>query len=456
MAAVAVDVAAAASAPRRFGQRWRLIVAIVLVAALALTGGASRYDEDQQMAARISAILAVAATLWPLDWATLRRNPGPLAASAAVFGLILLQLIPLPPSLWAVLPGHDAYAAIAEASGTAGWRPLGLTPDLTLNALGALLPAFAAGLAALYLDTRSRQRLVMTLIAVTVISASLGLVQLAVGGDALHLFRQSSENAPVGLFANRNHQAVLMASALPMTGAIAGLKLREGVNRALVTSVAGSIAALFLFALVLTASRMGLLLAAIGVAGAAMALRASGQRFLPKSARGWTVGVVILVLVNTTLLAARGGAIARLIHPDPGGETRGAMLAPLIKTARAFLPLGSGFGSFDSVFRRFEPDAQLSTIYMNQAHNEPLQLAIEGGVPALILLAIFCWWWARTAVRAARSRESATRRTLAVAAIAATVILMASSLVDYPLRTPLLGALFAIACLEMRRAARPA
>ncbi|HEX4695431.1 O-antigen ligase family protein [Sphingomonas sp.] len=449
---------AAHGAPRLFGQSWRLTVAVVLIAALALTGGASRYDEDQQMVARVIAVVAVTATLWPLDWATLRRQTAPLIAAGGIFGLVLVQLIPLPPSLWAALPGHDAYAVIAEASGTAGWRPLSLTPDLTLNALGGLLPALAAGLAALHLDTRSRQRLVMALVAVAAAGATLGLVQLAMGGDSLHLFRESSENAPVGLFANRNHQAVLMACALPMTGALAGLKLREGGNRPLIVFTAIGLGTLFLLALILTASRMGLLLAVIGVAGAVVGFRASGQRLLPKGARGWATGAggVALILASMILLAARGGAIARLIHPDPAGETRSAMLAPLIETARAFLPLGSGFGSFDSVYRRFEPDAQLSTIYMNQAHNEPLQLAIEGGVPALILLTIFCSWWARTAIRAAGSRESTTRRSLAIAAIAMTVILMASSLVDYPLRTPLLGALFAIACVEMRRAARPA
>jgi hypothetical protein len=311
---------------------------------------------------------------------------------------------------------------------------------------------------ALYLDTRSRQRLVMTLVAVAAVSATLGLIQLAVGSNALHLFRESSENAPDGLFANRNHQAVLMACALPMTGALAGLKARGGANLPLIFSIAGGFAALFSLALILTASRMGLLLAVIGVVGAVLALRASGQRLAPKRARGWatSAGAVTLGLATALALAARGGAIARLIHPDPGGEMRSAIFAPLIETARAFLPLGAGFGSFDSVFRRFEPDAQLSTTYLNQAHNEPLQLAIEGGVPAVILLAIFCWWWTRTAMRAARSRESVTRRALAMAAITVTVILMASSLVDYPLRTPLLGALFAIACIEMRRGARPA
>jgi hypothetical protein len=89
---------------------------------------------------------------------------------------------------------------------------------------------------------------------------------------------------------------------------------------------------------------------------------------------------------------------------------------------------------------------------MNQAHNEPLQLAIEGGVPALILLGLFVWRWTRTAVAVVRTRESVTRRTLGIAAIGMTLILMASSLVDYPLRTPLLGALFAIAAVMMMRA----
>jgi hypothetical protein len=43
---------------------------------------------------------------------------------------------------------------------------------------------------------------------------------------------------------------------------------------------------------------------------------------------------------------------------------------------------------------------------------------------------------------------------MALAAATVTLILMISSLVDYPLRTPLLGALFAVACVELIAAAR--
>jgi O-antigen ligase len=133
-------------------------------------------------------------------------------------------------------------------------------------------------------------------------------------------------------------------------------------------------------------------------------------------------------------------------------ETRVAALGPMLQAARAFLPFGAGFGTFQPVYEHFEPDSLLSTIYLNQAHNEPVQLAIEGGLPALLLLLLFLAWWGRAILQAVRPRESAARRAMGMAMAAATFILMLSSLVDYPLRTPLLSGLFAIACVELLRA----
>jgi O-antigen ligase len=106
------------------------------------------------------------------------------------------------------------------------------------------------------------------------------------------------------------------------------------------------------------------------------------------------------------------------------------------------------------VFQRFEPYSLLSTIYLNQAHNEPVQLAIEGGAAALLLLALFLLWWLRAATLATRPRDSQVRRAMAMAAAAATLIMLLSSLVDYPLRTPLLSALFAFLCIELLRSSR--
>lgn len=444
-----------ASSPRRHGQTYRLIVIAMLLLLLAATGGASRGDEDQQMVARLAAVAAIAATLWPLELATLKRHQRLLFVIAATYSLVVLQLVPLPPGLWAVLPGHDVYARIADASGSTRWRPLSLTPDLTVNALAALLPATAATLATLYCDKRTRLLLAWGIVAVALVSALIGLAQI--GSDGGHFYRESSDHAPVGLFANRNHQAVLMACMLPLTGALAGIWIRNGGRPRRIAGSVLIIVALLLLAAVSTGSRMGLALTAIGAGMGVWAYAASGQRIVPARRRHWAGALAALIAATgaTAAAAMRSGAIDRLAHTDPATEIRTAMLGPLIATARAFAPFGAGFGSFDDVYRRFEPDSLLSTIYMNQAHDEPLQLAIEGGLPALVLLGLFLWWWGRTAIAVVGTRASGTRRALGIAAIGVTSLLMMSSLVDYPLRTPLLSTLFAIATVMMLRA-RPA
>ena len=78
-------------------------------------------------------------------------------------------------------------------------------------------------------------------------------------------------------------------------------------------------------------------------------------------------------------------------------------------------------------------------------------------VLALALLALFQLWWMRAAWRIVRwPARASRRRALAIAALTATAVLMASSLVDYPLRTPLAAMVFAFACVEMARGAAAA
>lgn len=446
---------------RRLVERWppgggRLAVIGFLGLALAAAGGTSRYDAPTQAIVRLAAILALAASLWPLELGPLRRHAGLIVALGVAASLPALQLVPLPPAWWAALPGHAVYAEIARAAGVVVWRPLSLAPDLTVNSLFALLPAIAAVVAALFLDVRGRIRLALGLVALAVLSALLGLMQLAAGGMALHLYSPSTEDAPVGLFANPNHHAALLAGAMPLVGAIAGLWLRGGARPRVVLALALGAAMLMGVTILLTGSRMGLVLGVAGSVGAIAAFRATGARLAlrerPQRIAAGVVALTVAGVLGGALL--RGGALERLAAMDRMSEIRIATLAPLAQTASAYLPFGAGFGSFDPVFRRFEPDALLSTIYLNQAHDEPMQLAIEGGMPALLLLALFLAWWTRSAWRIARWRRgSARRRALATAALATTAVLMLSSLVDYPLRTPILGVVFALGCVEMARGA---
>ena len=436
------------------GLRYRIAVAALLFATLLLAGGASRADEPRQIIVRLAAIAALAASLWPLQKPPVERARGWLWAALLAYIVVLLQLVPMPGTWWAALPGHAVYADIVRASGTASWRPLSLTPDLTLNSLFALLPATAAVLACLYLDAKARTQLWLWLIGAALLSACLGFLQLGAGGSALRFYRETSADSAVGVFANRNHQAAFLACALPPLGAIVGLRVREH-GRSSPLAIGALAAALLILGDLATASRAGLALGLAGSTGAIWAFNASGARTveIPRRYRLLALLAGAATLLLCALAASHLGVLDRLGHTDPAAESRVQMLEPLFHTGAAFFPFGSGFGSFETVYRQFEPDALLSTIYMNQAHNEPLQLAIEGGLPALVLLALFLWWWAATAQRVLRADLPSSRRPLALAAVTVSALLMAESLIDYPLRTPLLAALFGLACVEMARAA---
>jgi O-antigen ligase len=438
------------------GGRYTVVVATLFLVILGAFGGASRADELQQAVVRGAALVAIAAALWPLDFSGFRDARGPTAAILIAYLLLIAQLVPLPPGLWQRIPGHAPYFAVARETGSLGWRPLTLSPDLTLNAIAGLLPATALGLLALMLDLRGRILAAYWLVGIACASAVLGLIQLASGGTAFHLFRTSSADSAVGLFANRNHQAVLMACSLPVVAALAAIRLREGGSSGRILGAAASIAALMAIAIAATGSRMGLLLGAIGLAsGAAILALCANWKAVARPVRPayWVAGIAaaLAVIVPISILIARSGAIERLTSSQAIDETRVAALRPMLQAAWSFMPFGAGFGTFEPVYQQFEPYSLLSTIYLNQAHNEPVQLAIEGGVPALALLFLFLLWWLRSSVLAVRSRESAARRAMAMAAVSVTLLVMLSSLVDYPLRTPLLSAVFVMFCVELVR-----
>ena len=442
----------AAHAMRRLsGERYYLACAVAFLIVLASLGGASRADELQQSMVRLAAILVIAAALWPLDFTAFRDARTPVIGFGIAYLLLIVQLIPVPPGLWARMPGHQVYALVAQQTNSLGWRPWSLSPDRTLNALAALLPATAIGLLTLALDFRGRLVVARLIVGIAACSALLGMLQFAGGGTALHLFRITSENSPVGLFANRNHEAVLLACALPLVAALTSIRMRQedASRRKLV--IAGAVTVLLIMGIASSGSRMGLALGLVGLAAAAAIFLVSAPKASMKNVRIASGGMAALAAtVPIALLLMRGGAIQRL-GSDPVDQTRLAALAPMLRAARAFFPFGAGFGTFEPVYRRFEPDALLSTIYLNQAHNEPAQLAIEGGAPALVLLLIFLVWWGHAALRSVTPRGSATRRALGMAMAAVSLILMSSSLVDYPLRTPLLSGIFAVACVELVR-----
>jgi O-antigen ligase len=437
----------------------------VFLIALAGLGGASRADALSQPFVRLAAVLLGAGALLLPRTGALRLFRWPLALLSVFALLIACQLIPLPPSIWTALPGRSVFTAIASLAEVAQpWRPISLDPDLTLNSVMALtVPAAALLLFADLHRDRWFAALCMILLLIGV-SAIFGLGQVSGRLDGLYLYRVTNPDSAVGLFANRNHQAVLLAIALPMLGTFAAFPLRT--DRAFDPRVPVAIvASLFLAPLVLvTGSRSGLMLMVVGAVMAWLIYKSGPDKSMGgpdprlkhrRSARSnrvrWAVilgvGMIILLMAATVILN-KAEALKRIVSLDLDQEQRAQLFGTLVQLIGKYFPVGAGFGTFDPVFRIDEPFFNLSPKYLNHAHNDWIEFAIEGGLPALLLLCAFVVWFVRRAARYWIGPQRGRGRAELLGRLGSTIIIMLgfASLWDYPLRTPLMAAMLAISC----------
>lgn len=99
------------------------------------------------------------------------------------------------------------------------------------------------------------------------------------------------------------------------------------------------------------------------------------------------------------------------------------------------LTVGVGYGNFVDAYRHYENAEDIVRYYINHAHNDFLELAFEGGIPAIVMIAAFL------ALFLKRVAET-YRQPLRYACALSILFLMVHSAVDYPLRTMALSIAF--------------
>ena len=442
-------------------EKLRFFILLGFLLVCLLGGGASRADVWSLLYVRPAAILCLLVLLLsPGEW-EFRRFRIPLLLLGLFALTMAIQLIPLPPGFWASLPGFSRYTEAAAAAGLAeAWHPISLAPDLTLNSLLALLPCLVVLVGFAGIREDQRRALLPVLVGFVAADALLSVAQFAGGPESpAYLYDITNSEAPVGFFSNRNHNAALLALALPMLAVwIATPSPSRQYQRAR-TWVALAFGLFLLALIVATGSRAGMVAGAVGLIAAFW--------LAPSFTAGWdrhwriafriATAVIPILLIAFTIYADRATSIFRMTDNAVGGDLRIEALPVLTDMLRTFSPQGIGYGAFDPVFRGFEPDSLLAPEYFNHAHNDLLELALTGGVTALLVLLLFViWWgWRVTHLVTGPRRRTSDRLTRLGGVIIA--ILLGASLVDYPLRTPLLAVIFTMACcwLTVPRAAAP-
>lgn len=433
----------------------RNILVFYILAVFALGGGA-RADIASLAVLRPLAILVLGYAVLAADPAKLRANRALIGLAAGWAALVALHLVPLPPAIWQALPGRELAAAIDQGVGLGEtWRPFSLVPYRTLNALLSLAVPFAGLLLAINCDRRELASCAALVVGLTFANAGLSLLQAGAGpGAPLHLYRVTNADTPVGLFANRNHSAILLALGIASLGALRILvePPREW-RRHWSTILAGAALALFPF-LLITQSRAGLVLGALALGAAWWIARGPSKApGIPKTRRprAWLLPAIAaaaaIALVSLLVVGASLGdtGFSRLIDPArQSEELRFAIWPASLELARTFFPLGSGIGTFVEIYEAGEPASTLGATYVNHAHNDLIELALTGGLPALGLVALACAWLILAGKRLlsqARGRDLVLRRL----GLVVVILLSMASLYDYPLRTPSLALTFILA-----------
>lgn len=431
------------------------IAAIVLLAFSIVLGGASR-----EHALRLALVELAALPLLVIGAGRLirtglwRDHAFALSLMGAVAAIPLIQLAPLPPVLWTALPGRDEMVLALELAGLQpGWAPLSVTPDLTWRSFLALLPPAAVFLTVLGANHSLTVRLIGVYLLAAVIGVILGAAQLASGGEALYPWETTSAGSVTGFFANRNHLATLLLACLPFAAVFGAATLRHRADdRRLALWFGALFMGLVVIGLAAIRSRAGVILFGPAAIASLLAAWVAAGRGRPGPALIGLAGGVAAA-VGAVALFALPPILARFdVQSAPEGRFEGWPI--VAAAAETHLPLGSGVGSFDAVFRSAEPLEQLDPTFFNHAHNEYLETWLEGGWPGAILILAFLVWYGRrlwSAWRAGPSRE----RDLQRAASIALLVMLAHSAVDYPLRTATLACLFALCAAILEKAGRP-
>ena len=436
-----------------YSARSRLLALFIVLAVI--LGGGGTPNPSTEILLEIVFVAFAAAWIWlPGD----SSATGPVAADRLTLGLIavvlivpVVQLVPLPPSVWTALPGRENELAALTLVGQEGsWRPISLSPSRTLASLLSMIPPLFCLYAVSRIELHERRLVLTAIVVMAIVTALLGGLQLTAGGRGLNLYPEHHVGWVTGFQANRNAAADLLligllALAVWATPYIAAGRNRRPLqmNRRTLSLLTGLTALLLVIATVMTGSRTGILLILISGA-AALAVFAPGRsgesgRPLSRSAH-LLIAAGALALFAAFVILSGSTAVSRVaLRFADIDRSRAEVWQDTWFALKQYWPVGFGMGGFQPAMLPAERLEVLDPSMPNRAHNDFLEIGLEAGLLGYAMLAAAALLCLALAWRAWRQVPAMRRQV--VFGLGVLLVLALHSMVDYPLRS------MAIACL---------
>lgn len=362
--------------------------------------------------------------------------------------VVLVQFVPLPPDIWTSLPGRSE---IARSLGLLGYplkaAPISEMPFESVLTMFAAIPAIAAFGVTERLAPSGRA-IAVAVVAGMIAAIFVGAIQVAGGPESWAYFYEIHSTGAIGFFANGNHMGTLLVVGIPMAAA---LVVSAKPNRQLSAIARYGLGAAF-FLVVLVGIALNGSRAAVGlsipvlVASVALFPRALRWRGVALGASAVVLAIGVAVITTTPLTSRE------LVPSTAAGADRAEIWANTSKAVSANFPFGSGLGTFERVYHRYEDPGEVTGSYVNHAHNDYLEIALELGLGGILLIGAFLGWWV---IAAGRIWMSAHGTPFGRAATISTAAILAHSLVDFPLRTAAISVIFAVCTALMANDLRP-
>lgn len=364
-----------------------------------------------------------------------------------------LYLVPLSPAVQEVFPERTLLSEITVATGlTENWQPLTLSPTNGTSSLVALATPLAIMLLAAQLRQRELRPLLFYVLGIGMLSAAFGLMQVVGETDSpLYLYKITNLGSAVGIFANRNHFAVFLAAMFPLLSLFASAKPTDASQHKIHWLSAVGIGAVLVVLIIITGSRAGLVLGVIGLGGAALLYQAPFNNQVTRSRASknkvnavtlvFAVGIVLLV--SLAVVFSRDEAIDRMFAQPALDDTRGSLWSAAIAMVLQYLPLGSGNGSFANLYQVTATIELLKGNYANHVHNDFIEIILTNGIFGLILILTGLSWLSRQSflIWGQQRNDSHSGKPRKAVTFSIAIFILAS-LVDYPLRVPIIIAVF--------------
>lgn len=426
-------------------KRWRL--GLWLVVALVL-GGTSQDIISLKLPLYILSLIMIGLVLTDPDRAPMRDLwCAPVLWCGALIGAFILYSVPLPPEIWGLFEGRESIAQAYALAGTPKpWLPISLSPEVSLLSLLDFLPVIVVGLLMrLSCDRREMERAERVIIAAALGSLALGFVQIYSNLNPYTVYDFTNAGFPVGMFTNINHQACLLAMALPLAVYYAAPSRASSRGRdhsgRFALGICG--AALLPIGLFLAGSAAGYGLGLFALAASVFWL--NRRRLWAKIAFG--IGAVVALATALNVIGLRDSLLDIVTRYSVPSETSRAVIFDNTWRARGdFGVFGTGPGSFEKIYPMYEDIATMTKTYANHTHNDWLQMILEFGVIGWALMGSALIWMVTISAKIITS-QSRTKPRAAIIVIALWVPILHSA-ADYPLRTMGLATLTAFFALR--------